>query len=146
MENILQFFSIWQKLKVTVSTLFTAPRDFKFSETLFFTHCHIRANFATLRSEKVADHFTLSYLYTVQWNLLLYLYLYLRLLRKNSWKHLESNFYQRKHNKSWNFTEKNIIPYLINLETCHFSNEEIHMAAGVLDTNCFEIKACKKVK
>ena len=61
MENILQFFSIWQKLKVTVSTLFTAPRDFKFSETL----CHIRANFATLWSEKVAYHFTLIYFYTV---------------------------------------------------------------------------------
>ena len=35
MENISQFFSIWQKLKVTVSTLFTAPRDFKFSENFF---------------------------------------------------------------------------------------------------------------
>ena len=68
MENILQFFSIWQKLKVTVSTLFTAPRDFKFSETLFFTHCHIRANFATLWSEKVAYHFTLIYFYTVHWH------------------------------------------------------------------------------
>ena len=65
MENILQFFSIWQKLKVTVSTLFTAPRDFKFSENFFFTHCHIRANFATLWSEKVAYHFTLIYFYIV---------------------------------------------------------------------------------
>ena len=68
MENILQFFSIWQKLKVTVSTLFTAPRDFKFSENFFFTHCHIRANFATLWSEKVAYHFTLIYFYTVHWH------------------------------------------------------------------------------
>ena len=77
MENILQFFSIWQKLKVTVSTLFTAPRDFKFSETLFFTHCHIRANFATLRSEKVAYHFTLSYLYTVQCAVISFTFLFL---------------------------------------------------------------------
>ena len=67
-ENILQFFSIWQKLKVTVSPLFTAPRDFKFSENFFFTHCHIRANFATLWSEKVAYHFTLIYFYTVHWH------------------------------------------------------------------------------
>ena len=65
MENILQFFSIWQKLKVTVSPLFTAPRDFKFSETFFFTQCHITVNFATLRSEKVAYHPTLIYKYTV---------------------------------------------------------------------------------
>ena len=47
MENILQFFSIWQKLKVTVSPLFTAPRDLKFSETFFHPvphyceFCHI---------------------------------------------------------------------------------------------------------
>ena len=67
MENILQFFSIWQKLKVTVSPLFTAPRDFKFSETFFFTQCHITVNFATLRSEKVAYHPTLIYNYIVHW-------------------------------------------------------------------------------
>jgi len=76
--------------------------------------------------------------------LLLPLATIIRLLNVNSWRHLESNFYQRLFSKSWNFTEKNIIPHLMNLETCHFSNEEIHMAAGVLDTNCFEIKAHKK--
>ena len=56
-QNGKYFFLVFDK-NLTVSTLFT--RD-------FLRH-FIRANFATLWSEKVAYHFTLIYFYTVHWH------------------------------------------------------------------------------
>ena len=63
---------------------------------------------------------------------------------------MESNIELRKDSKSWNVVEKYVVPLLSKLTDENgnllFSKEEIHLAAGVLDTNCFQIKSKEKVR
>ena len=88
----------------------------------------------------------------------------LRLLLTDGWSELEGHVIQRQGTKSWNFTEKNIIPHLHNIRDLNhnhifskvrylllsvsyiFSKDDIHLAAGILDTNCFDLKCDKKVR
>lgn len=69
----------------------------------------------------------------------------LRLLMQENWKHLESNLEMRKSSKSWNVVEKNVVPLLSEItdenENQLFTRDDIHLAAGVLDTNCFQVKS-----
>ena len=72
-----------------------------------------------------------------------------RLLMKDNWRHLEGNVHKRVGSKSWNFVEKQIVPRLENITDENnnkvFPKEDIHLAAGILDTNCFELKSSKRV-
>ena len=69
----------------------------------------------------------------------------LRLLLHHGWRHLESNMEMRKHSKSWNVVERYVVPLLSKIkdenDNTAFSKEDIHLAAGILDTNCFQVKS-----
>ena len=62
---------------------------------------------------------------------------------------MEGNVDKRIGSKSWNFVEKKILPALENIRDENnneiFSKEDIHLAAGILDTNCFELKSSARV-
>lgn len=68
---------------------------------------------------------------------------------QENWKHLESNLEMRKSSKSWNVVEKNVVPLLSEItdenENQLFTRDDIHLAAGVLDTNCFQVKSKEQV-
>lgn len=68
----------------------------------------------------------------------------LRLLLMEGWRHLESHSDLRKNTKQWRFHQKHIVPVIQNLtdvdEKPLFTKDMIDHAAGVLDTNSFEIK------
>ena len=89
----------------------------------------------------------------------------LRLLLTDGWRELEGHVIQRQGTKSWNFTEKNVIPHLHKIRDLNnnhifskvwfcqncilfwfFHQDDIHLAAGILDTNCFDLKCDKKVR
>ena len=96
----------------------------------------------------------------------------LRLLLTEGWSELEGNVIKRKGTKSWHITEKNIVPHLKNIRDLNnntiFSKvcvqftvlsiqylltlsymcfqDKIHLAAGILDTNCFDLKCDQKVR
>ena len=66
------------------------------------------------------------------------------------WRTLEANIGNRKESRSSNFTQKQIVPLLSNITDDNhnqiFTIDDIHLAAGVLDTNCFELKTSKQVR
>ena len=72
-----------------------------------------------------------------------------RLLLSQGWKDLEGHVTRRRGSRSWNFVEKHIVPKLISItdenQNCIFTQDEIHLAAGVLDTNSFELNHDNKV-
>ena len=72
-----------------------------------------------------------------------------RLLLSQGWKDLEGHVTRRRGSRSWNFVEKHIVPKLISItdenQNCIFTHDEIHLAAGVLDTNSFELNHDNKV-
>jgi len=95
----------------------------------------------------------------IEAKLLLSLTSVLRLLlleKSNNWQDLESNIMERKQQafsgsgsiSGWRFVETKLVPLLTSLknESGHFlfSQDDIHEAAGVLDTNCFQLKEVDK--
>ena len=77
------------------------------------------------------------------------IWLIFRLLLSQGWKDLEGHVTRRRGSRSWNFVEKHIVPKLISItdenQNCIFTQDEIHLAAGVLDTNSFELNHDNKV-
>jgi len=67
-----------------------------------------------------------------------------RLLLCHGWDHLEGNVDARVGCDAWEDIETGVIPLLCKARgkdgSLLFSKEHVHLAAGILDTNCFEYK------
>jgi len=67
-----------------------------------------------------------------------------RLLLCHGWDHLEGNVDARVGSAAWDDIETGVVPVLCKARgrdgSLLFSKEYVHLAAGVLDTNCFEYK------
>jgi len=77
-------------------------------------------------------------------NLNLVTILRLLLISQDKWNHLQSNKEQRRGGKEWMIVNKMSVPVLGKLKDQNgnilFTEEEIQQAAGVIDTNSFELK------